>query len=107
MNELNLLFRLDIARWLPIERCARQACRRSKQRHAPDRIEGSPLEAGCDFLAGDRWKRERQEVIVGHGERGWREVANVIGVGNHFLFLFNALSYGRQPQIHPLMNKRG
>ncbi len=35
-------------------------------------IGGQPaaVEGGCDLLAGDSWKRERQNRIVGHGECG-------------------------------------
>ena len=78
-----------------------------QQHDAAVGADATAIERGCDFLAGDRWKRERQEVIVGHGERGWREVANGIGVSNHTLRQINALSYVRQPQNHPLMNKTG
>jgi hypothetical protein len=78
-----------------------------QQHDAAVGADATAIESGCDFLAGDRWKRERQEVIVGHGERGWREVANGIGVSNQTLRQINALSYVRQPQIHPLMNKTG
>ena len=44
-----------------------------QQHHAAIRGEPPAVESGCDFLARDGWKRERQEIIVGHGGRGWRE----------------------------------
>jgi len=35
--------------------------------------EAAAIKSGCDFLAANGWKQERQEIIVGHGGRGRRE----------------------------------
>jgi hypothetical protein len=78
-----------------------------QQHDAAVGADATAIERGCDFLAGDRWNRKRHEVIVVHGGRGWREVGNVIGADNHTLRQIKALSYVRQTQIHPLMNKTG
>jgi hypothetical protein len=53
--------------------------------HAPAIRGDAPAVEGCgDFLAANRWKREREQIIFGHGERGWHEMANGIrgGSGN-------------------------
>jgi hypothetical protein len=67
----------------------------------------SAIEGGCDFLAGNRWKRERKEAIIGRrwilpardGERDRRRQPYPTSI--------EALCYVRQPQNHPLMNKIG
>ena len=43
-----------------------------EQHHAAIRGEPSAIESSCDLLARNGWKRERREIIVGHGERGGR-----------------------------------
>ena len=44
-----------------------------QQHNAAIRGEASAIESTCDLLARNGWKRERQEIIVGHGERAARE----------------------------------
>jgi hypothetical protein len=51
-----------------------------QQHHAAIRGQASAVKSGGDFLGPDGWKRERQEIIVGHGERGVGGVAIRIGV---------------------------
>lgn len=52
-----------------------EAMFRHRQQHdAAVRGQATSVEIGCDFLARDGWKRERQEIIVCHGGRGWRVV---------------------------------
>ena len=70
-----------------------------KQHHPAIRGEPSAIESGCDFLAPDGWKRERQQTIVGHGGRGVGEVAKRIGVSNQILRYINAFRHARQPKI--------
>ena len=56
---------------------------RHRQQHkAPVRADPSPIGSGCDFLAGDRWKRQRPEGIVGESRRGWCEVPKRTGLRN-------------------------
>ena len=43
--------------------------------HAAIRGQSSAVKSGDDFLATDAWKQERQEIIIGHGERGLGGVA--------------------------------
>ncbi len=64
----------------------------------------SPIERGCDFLAGDRWKREQHKVTAGHGGR---DMADGIGVDNYILRYTRALSFVRQPQSRAWMNNSG
>ena len=45
-----------------------------QQHNATVRGQATAVEICCDFLARDGWKRERQEIIVCHGGRGWRVV---------------------------------
>jgi hypothetical protein len=78
-----------------------------QQHDAAVGADATAIERGCDFLAGDRSKPERQEVAVGHGERGWREVANGIGVGDHVLRRIKSFCYVRQLHNHALVNKAG
>jgi hypothetical protein len=59
--------------------------RHRQQLNAVVRAEASTIECGSYFLAGNRWKREQQAVTAGHGGRGWREVADRIGIDNHNL----------------------
>ena len=59
--------------------------RHRQQHNAVVRADAPIIESGCDFLADNCWKRERQEVTVSHGGRGWREMANRIGVNNCIL----------------------
>jgi len=49
---------------------AKAPLRHRQQHDAAVRGQATAVEIGCDFLARDGWKRERQEIIVGHGERG-------------------------------------
>lgn len=52
-----------------------EAMFRHRQQHdAAVRGQATSVEIGCDFLARDGWKRERQEIIVYHGRCGWRVV---------------------------------
>jgi hypothetical protein len=44
-----------------------------QQHDAAVRCETTTIEGGCDLLARNGWKRERQEIIVGHGECGGRD----------------------------------
>ena len=67
----------DARRIAAVGKTARQPIRHAKptlghrqQHDAAVRGEAAAIESGCDFLARNGWKRERQEIIVGHGERG-------------------------------------
>jgi hypothetical protein len=78
-----------------------------QQHHAAMGADASAIDGGCYFLAGDRWKRKRQEVIVGHGGRGSREMANGLGVINDILRQLRALCYLRQLKNQAPVNKSG
>jgi hypothetical protein len=41
-----------------------------QQHHAAVRSQTPTVESGGDFLRPNGWKRERQKIIIGHGERG-------------------------------------
>jgi predicted amidohydrolase len=41
-----------------------------QQHDAAVRCETTAIEGGCYLLARNGWKREREEIIVGHGECG-------------------------------------
>ncbi len=78
-----------------------------QQHDAAVRREATAVEIGCDFLAGDGWKRKRQDRSVGHGGRGWRDALEWIGVSNQILRRIRRLRHARQPQITRLVNKSG
>jgi hypothetical protein len=54
-----------------------------------------------------RWKRERQQIIVGHGGRGALQSAARIGFINKILRQIKSLRYIRQPKSALAMNKTG
>ena len=78
-----------------------------QQHDAAVRRETTAVEIRCDFLAGYGWKRERQDRNVGHGERGWRDALEWIGVSNQILRRINVLCHVRQPRNAHLVNKSG
>ena len=43
-----------------------------QKHHAPVGGQATAIEGGCDFLGVNGWKREWQNCIIGHGERGVR-----------------------------------
>jgi hypothetical protein len=53
---------------------AKAALRHRQQHNAAVRGQATAVEIGCNFLARDGGKGERQEFIVCHGGRGWRVV---------------------------------
>ena len=62
---------------------------------------------GGDLFALYRWKRERQQIIVGGGGRGVLQSAVRIGFSNQFLRQIRSLRYFRQPTSVYVMNKTG
>ena len=58
---------------------------------------GRTIERGCELLAPDSWKPERQNRIVGHGGRGRFDVVKRVGVSNQILRHINRLGYICQP----------
>ena len=78
---------------------AKASLRHRQQHDAAVRGQATAVEIGCDFLARDGWKRERQEIIVCHGGRGWRSCGQRVGFDTQILRHFSALSYARQPRI--------
>src|SRR5208282_5207254 len=97
-----------------VGKAARQPIRDAKptlghrqQHHAAIGGQAAAVKSGGDFLAPDGWKRERQKIIIGHGERGVGGAAIRIGVSNQILRYISALRYARQPKITPVMNKMG
>src|SRR5271157_3261180 len=69
----------------------------------PSEVRRPPSKAAATFLP----QRERQKIIIGHGERGVGGVAIRIGVSNQILRYISALRYARQPKITPVTNKMG
>jgi hypothetical protein len=70
----------DARRIATVGKAARQAICDAKptlghrqQHHAAIRSQTATVESGRHFLAPDGWKRKRQKIIVGHGERGVAE----------------------------------
>jgi hypothetical protein len=43
-----------------------------EKHHTPVRGQATAVEGSCDFLGVNRWKREWQNRIIGHGGRGVR-----------------------------------
>ncbi len=57
-----------------------EASLRHRQQHdAAVRSQTTAVEICRDFLTRDGWKRERREIVVCHGGRGWRVVGKGIG----------------------------
>jgi hypothetical protein len=50
--------------------------RHREQHHAAIRGQSPAIESGGDRLAANGWKRERQQIRVGHGEPVWGERRN-------------------------------
>ena len=78
-----------------------------QQHDAAVRREAAAVEIGCDFLARDGWKRERRNRSVGHGERGWRDEMEWIGVSSQILRRISVLCHVLQPRNAHLVNKSG
>ena len=53
---------------------AKPPLRLRQQHDAAIRAEASAIKGGSDFLAIYRWKRERQQIIVGGGGRGTLQI---------------------------------
>ena len=66
-----------------------------QQHHPAIRGQTSAVKSGGDLLGPDGWKRDRQEIIVGHGERGVGSVAIRICVSNQILRYISALRHAR------------
>jgi hypothetical protein len=58
---------------------------RLQQHDAAIRAEASPIKGGSDFLATYRWKRKRQQIIVGGGGRGTLQSVARTGFTNQIL----------------------
>ena len=43
-----------------------------QQHEAAAGADACAIECACDFLAGDRWRQERGETVVGRAGRLWR-----------------------------------
>ena len=54
------------------------------------------VEIGCDYLAGDGWKRERQDRNVGHGGRGLERYARGVGLDTQYLRRIRTLGHARE-----------
>src|SRR5207244_1352153 len=81
---------------------------RSRQQHdAAIRAEASAVKGGGDLFALYRWKRKRQQIIVGGGGRGALQSAARIGFSNQILRQIKSLRYTRQPVSAYVMNKTG
>jgi hypothetical protein len=78
-----------------------------QQHDAAIRAEASAIKGGSDFLAIYRWKRERQQIIVGGGGRGTLQSVVRIGFTNQILRQIKSLRYIRQPKSAAIMNKMG
>ena len=105
MNDASLIAVVGKAARQPI--CNAKTVLRHRQQHdAAIGCEAAAVESSCDFLAGNGWKRKRQEIIVGHGGRGHAKRAKS-GVSNQILRRIMALRHARQPQIEAVMNKSG
>jgi hypothetical protein len=78
-----------------------------QQHDAAIRAEASPIKRGSDFLAIYRWKRKRQQIIVGGGGRGTLQSVARTGFTNQILRQIKSLRYIRQPQFAAIMNKMG
>lgn len=78
-----------------------------EQQDAPVRGEASAIEGGCELLAPDGWKRERETRRIGHGGRGGLDQVKKVGVSTQSLSQINALRYARHPRSTALMNKTG
>jgi hypothetical protein len=86
---------------------AKPPLRLRQQHDAAIRAEASAIKGGSDFLAIYRWKRERQQIIVGGGGRGALQSVVRIGFTNQILRQIKSLRYIRQPQSAAIMNKMG
>ena len=72
-----------------------------EQHHPAIGAEPAAIKRGGHFLAGDGWKREPQQAIIGHGGRGGLRSAARVGFSNQILQQINGLCYIRHPKIHP------
>ena len=71
------------------------------------RRDPSAIKGGSDLLALNGWKRERQQIIVGHGGRGALRSRPRVGFSNQILRQIKSLRYLRHPKFRPFMNKTG
>jgi hypothetical protein len=78
-----------------------------QKHHASVRRQPAAVKRRCDLLAANRWKRERQNRIVDHGECGCLGCAQWIGVTNRILRHPSGLRHARQPFKISVMNKSG
>jgi hypothetical protein len=60
------------------------------------------VESGCDFLGLNGWKRERQVIIVGRGERGVARMMKWIATSDKILRYISAFATATN-----VVNKRG
>ena len=86
---------------------AKPPLRLRQQHDAAIRAEASAVKGGGDLFALYRWKRERQQIIVGGGGRGALQSAARIGFSNQILRQIKSLRYIRQPISAYVMNKTG
>ncbi len=73
-----------------------------EQHHPAIGAEPAAIKRGGHFFARNRWKRERQQAIVGDGGRGGLRSAARTGFSNQILQQINGLCYLRQPKIRPV-----
>jgi len=86
---------------------AKPPLRLRQQHDAVIPVEASAVKGGGDLFALYRWKRERQQLIVGGGGRGALQSAARIGFSNQILRQIRSLRYIRQPISAYVMNKTG
>jgi hypothetical protein len=86
---------------------AKPPLRLRQQHDAAIRAEASAVKGGGDLFALYRWKRKRQQIIIGGGGRGALQSAARIGFSNQILRQIKSLRYIRQPVSAYLMNKTG
>src|SRR5690348_14528250 len=78
-----------------------------EQHDAAIRRDPSAIKGGSDLLALNGWKRERQQIIVGHGGRGALRSRPRVGFSNQIPTPDQKLTLPPPPQILPFMNKKG
>jgi hypothetical protein len=73
----------------------------------PSELRHPSSKAAVTLFALYRWKRERQQIIVGGGGCGALQSAARIGFNNQILCQIESLRYIRQPLSAYVMNKTG
>lgn len=86
---------------------AQPSGRLGEQQNAVVRCKSSAIEGGCELLASNRWKREREHRRIGHGGRGGLDQVKKVIVSTQSLSPINALSYARHLKSTAFVNKTG